>query len=189
VTVPAQQLGLLPSTWPTLVVDWPWAYDDSGARGGVDHHYKTLTIAQGIAMPVHELSWPHAHLWFWVTNSFMEAGFKFLRAWGFEFKTILTWDKEKIGNGHYLRGQTEHVLFGTRGRAPILARNIPTIFRAPRGEHSEKPDAFYRLVERASPGPYLSLFERKQRGEGWSTWGDEAVGGIRLPALERVLAR
>lgn len=187
-TAPALQLGLLPSTWPTIVADCPWQFQDDGARGAAEKHYRTVSETQLMLLPVHELAWPSAHLYLWTTNSHMEVAFKVMRAWGFTFKTIVTWDKGKIGNGHYFRSQTEHVLFGTRGRAPILDRGIPTIFRAPRGEHSEKPDEFNRLVERASPGPYLSLFERRARGSRWSTWGDEASGGISLPRLEKAIA-
>jgi N6-adenosine-specific RNA methylase IME4 len=187
VTAPAQ-IGLLPQTWPTICADPPWPFDDSAVRGGVDHHYEVMTVAQICAMPVHEISWPNSHLYLWTTNSHIEPAFKVMRAWGFTYKTLITWDKEKIGTGHYFRGQTEHVLFGVRGRAPIVARNIPTIFRAPRGEHSEKPDEFNRIVERASPGPFLSLFERKPRGDQWSIWGKEAPGAVRLSALDRVLA-
>jgi N6-adenosine-specific RNA methylase IME4 len=39
-------------------------------------------------------------------------------------------------------------------------------------EHSRKPEAFYDLIERCSPGPYLELFARHKR-PGWSQWGDE----------------
>lgn len=184
-TAPALQMGLLPQTWPTIVTDFPWKFDDDGARGAAEKHYRTLSETQLLLLPIHEFAWPSAHLYMWVTNSHMELGFKLMRAYGFVFKTIVTWDKGKIGNGHYFRSQTEHVLFGTRGRAPIRDRSIPTIFRAPRGEHSEKPDAFNRIVEKASPGPYLSLFERKPRGEQWAIWGDQATGGISLPRLEK----
>lgn len=192
-TAPVQQLGLLPSTWPTLVADPPWRYLDEGSgskafRGTAEAHYLTLSTPQIMAMPVHELAWPHAHLYLWTTNSFLEDAFKVMRAWGFAYKTTVTWDKERIGNGHYFRSQTEHVLFGVRGRAPLLAHNIPTIFRAPRGEHSEKPDEFFRMVDKASPGPKLSIFDRKPRGDGWSIWGDQAPDGVILPRLERSVA-
>ncbi len=38
--------------------------------------------------------------------------------------------------------------------------------------HSEKPEAFYELVESLCPGSKVSLFERKRRA-GWVMWGDE----------------
>jgi len=37
-----------------------------------------------------------------------------LDAWGFEQKTILTWAKDKMGNGAWLRGQTEHCIMAVR---------------------------------------------------------------------------
>jgi N6-adenosine-specific RNA methylase IME4 len=43
---------------------------------------------------------------------------------------------------------------------------------APRGRHSEKPDAVRALIERASPPPRLELFARK-RATGWYSWGHE----------------
>ena len=39
-------------------------------------------------------------------------------------------------------------------------------------EHSRKPEAFYDLIERCSPGPRLELFARYHR-DGWTQWGDE----------------
>jgi hypothetical protein len=32
-----------------------------------------------------------------------------------ETPTILTWTKDRIGNGHWLRGQTEHCILAVRG--------------------------------------------------------------------------
>ncbi|MHB8335660.1 MAG: MT-A70 family methyltransferase [Acidimicrobiales bacterium] len=45
-------------------------------------------------------------------------------------------------------------------------------FRADRLRHSQKPDCFYDLVERSSPGPYLEMFARRHR-VGWTAWGNE----------------
>ena len=39
-------------------------------------------------------------------------------------------------------------------------------------EHSRKPDEFYEIIERCSPGPYLELFAR-ERTPGWTQWGDQ----------------
>ena len=40
------------------------------------------------------------------------------------------------------------------------------------GQHSAKPDEFYRLVEQMSPEPRLDIFARKRR-YGWDCYGDE----------------
>jgi len=56
---------------------------------------------------------------------------------------------------------------------PVVAHDATTAFVAPRGAHSEKPAAFYDLVERVSPGPYLDVFARAQRFN-WDTFGNES---------------
>lgn len=50
------------------------------------------------------------------------------------------------------------------------AKADSTWWNWPRGAHSAKPAAFYDLVERVSPGPYVELFARAPR-LGWDHWG------------------
>jgi N6-adenosine-specific RNA methylase IME4 len=114
-----------------------------------------------------------SHLYLWVTAAFLRDGFNLLDAWGFTYKTILTWCKPSIGMGNYFRVNTEHVLFATRGRQPTLRNDVGTWFEAPRTKHSAKPESFYDLVESCSPGPWLEMFARRRRF-GWHTWGNEA---------------
>jgi N6-adenosine-specific RNA methylase IME4 len=87
---------------------------------------------------------------------------------------MLTWVKgRRLGMGHYYRGNTEHVLFATRGQLPVLRHNVRNHFTAPASEqHSAKPEAFYDLVELMSPSPRLEMFARRQR-LGWNTWRNE----------------
>ncbi len=47
---------------------------------------------------------------------------------GFSYRSCLTWIKPRFGLGMYLRNQTEHVLLGTRGKAPVLFRGQGTWF-------------------------------------------------------------
>ena len=49
----------------------------------------------------------------------MREAFTALDAWGFTQKTILTWAKDRMGMGDWLRGQTEHCLMAVRGK-PIV---------------------------------------------------------------------
>lgn len=78
------------------------------------------------------------------------------------------------GMGFHFRSNTEHVLFGVRGEITIPTHlRQPTLFAARKGAHSAKPDRFYEMVERVSPGPYLELFSRRRR-YGWDVWGHEA---------------
>lgn len=49
-------------------------------------------------------------------------------------------------------------------------KDIATHFEAPMGKHSEKPEKFFKIAERASYPPYLEVFARSER-EGWQVWG------------------
>lgn len=98
-----------------------------------------------------------------------------LGAWGFEYTTMLTWHKLGApGMGWYFRGDTEHVLFGVKGKLGIPSRlRLSNHFAAARTGHSSKPDRFYEIVERVSPDPRLEMFARRRR-VGWDVWGFEA---------------
>ena len=180
----------------TITADPPWMYQKNpgskgsgvGAQGIAEVQYPTMTTEDILAMPVGSLAAEAAHLYLWTTVPKMFGGrFSDITAkdicegWGFEFKTMLTWVKPGSGGlGWYFRGQTEHVIFGTRGgpKAAIPpAIRQANVIQAKRGRHSEKPQEFFDLVERVSPGPYLELFARTQQ-PGWDAWGNEMIGGI-----------
>jgi N6-adenosine-specific RNA methylase IME4 len=87
--------------------------------------------------------------------------------------SLLTWCKPGPGMGYYLRSNTEHCIFATRGRPMVPdTKVLSSWFEWPRGRHSEKPAEFYEVVQTVSPGPYLDLFARERR-DGWHGWGDE----------------
>ncbi len=161
----------------TITCDPPWACGDEGdnplfGRGGLP--YASLPFEQIAVMPVVGLAEPNAHLWLWTTNRSQRKAYELLDAWGFRHASTLTWVKPKFGLGNYLRGQTEHVLFGARGALPFQRHDVGTASSADRPRrHSQKPDAFYELVETCSPGPLLELFAREPR-RAWTVWGAEA---------------
>lgn len=160
-------------TYQTIVVDPPWAYDRDDIRGAALHHYDTMTFDEIAAYPVGDFAAENSHLYLWVTNPHLPFVWRIVTAWGYEYKTMLTWVKPQIGTGHYFRGATEHVLFCTRGQLPLRDASLRNWFEADRTEHSAKPDAFYELVEAASFGPFVEFFARRRRN-GWDAHGDEA---------------
>lgn len=187
----------------TIVADPPWRYrsTDILTRGWhrtasvetskprtAEGHYTTMTNAEIAALPVGDLVEKDAHLYLWVTNPCMFGERdgtlnprEIIECWGFRYITLLTWVKTGApGLGFYFRGNTEHVVFGVRGNAPIPpAMREANVFTAPKGGHSAKPDCFYDLVERVSPAPRLELFARRQR-LGWDTWGNEALCHVEM---------
>jgi N6-adenosine-specific RNA methylase IME4 len=160
-----------------IIADPPWAYDSRAAD--VSHRaanpYPQMSIDAIRALPVASLAHDDAILWLWTTNSHLREAFTVLDAWGFRHKTILTWAKDRIGTGDWLRGRTEHCLFAVRGRPVVTLIGQSTLLEAPMREHSRKPDEFYALVESLCPAPMggrLELFARQAR-PGWISFGSE----------------
>jgi N6-adenosine-specific RNA methylase IME4 len=85
---------------------------------------------------------------------------------------MLTWAKDRMGLGDWLRGQTEHCLLAGRGRPSLMLSNQTTLIHGQRREHSRKPDEFFVLVEKLCPGSKVELLCREPR-PGWAAWGDE----------------
>lgn len=163
----------------TILADPPWPTNQVG-RYGADQHYNLMPIEEIARLPVSDLAAEDAHLWLWVTNSTLRAGYDIAEAWGFTVRSPLTWIKFRLGLGVYLRNSTEHLLFATRGNAPVRFRSQPTWLAAPVQNHSHKPEEQYAIIERISQGPFLELFARRHQ-PGWDAWGNEIDSDITIP--------
>ena len=152
------QLELARPGYATVLADppWPMAQKELCSRGT---GHPLMPLAAICALPVLELVTADAHLWLWVTNAALPGGRPVMDAWGFSYRSCLTWIKPRVGVGQYLRNPTEHLLFGIGGRAP---------------------EEQHAVIERCSPGPYLELFARRRR-PGWHVWGNEVDSDITLP--------
>ncbi len=139
-----------------------WAYEQAVA-GRTKPDYATMTQDELLALPVPEWAEDESHLYLWATNATMPRAFELVEAYGFQHKTILTWVKNGWGLGQYFRNQTEHVIFATRKNFNTRFDSLSTVFYAPMGRDSEKPEEFYDLVRRASFPPYGEAFQRTAR--------------------------
>ena len=167
----------LPCNGPyrVIVADPPWPFEirDEDPSHRAIYPYPTMSIAQIAALRVGELAHDDCILWLWTTNFNMREALGLVETWGFQHKTLLTWVKDRFGYGDWLRTQTEHVIFATRGRPIVQLTNESTVLFAPMRAHSEKPDEFYALVEKLCPAPrYCELFSRRGR-PNWDGHGDE----------------
>jgi N6-adenosine-specific RNA methylase IME4 len=168
----ARQLEAAPPTLPAgpfqvIVADPPWRYET-----GNDLPYPTMALEDIKALPVESIAAGDALLWLWTTNAHLRVAFEVVEAWGFEYRTLLTWVKNQMGTGEWLRGQTEHCLLAIRGKPVFLHGNHSTVIEAARREHSRKPEEFYTLVETTSPGSKVELFSRGRR-DGWQAFGNQ----------------
>ena len=171
----------LPGAGPyrCLVGDPPWQFDEAdeqSSQRGIGP-YPRMTIDKICALPAASIAAPDSILWLWTTNFHLAQGAAtaVARAWGFEPRTVLTWAKDRMGTGRWLRGQTEHCIVAVRGKPIVTLTNETTLLLAPVRAHSQKPTEFYDLVEKLCPAPrFADLFSRYRHNERWDCHGDEA---------------
>jgi N6-adenosine-specific RNA methylase IME4 len=168
-----------PRRYSTILADPPWATRSQLGEFGARRHYPLMSVDDIRRLRVTDLAADNAHLWLWVTNADWHEQLSVMEAWGFTYKSCLTWVKPYFRLGSYLRNQTEHLLLGVRGRLPMEFRSQGSWFYAPVQEHSHKPEEQYAIIERCSPGPYLELFARRTR-PGWDVWGNEISCDVAL---------
>jgi N6-adenosine-specific RNA methylase IME4 len=157
----------------TVYADPPWLYDNQGTRAATGNHYGGMTVEEICALPIRQLSEDNAHLHLWTTNGFLFECPKIFDAWGYEFKSSFVWCKPKLGLGNYWRNSHEFLLTAVRGNAfGFNDGGLQSFMVCDRGRHSEKPEQVRSFIERASPGPYLELFGRRE-APGWKVWGNQ----------------
>ena len=159
----------------TIYADPAWKYGNQATRASTDNHYLTMTVDEICALPVKQLVTDDAHLHLWTTNAFLFEAKRVMEEWGFEYKSVMVWVKPQLGIGNYWRVSHEFLLFGIRGKSPFRDRSIKSWQEVERAAHSAKPELFRKLIERASPGPYLEMFARTAP-HGWSAWGNQIQG-------------
>lgn len=171
----------------TILADPPWQFQNRTGKVAPEHkrlnRYPTMKIEDIKKMPVADICDEKAHLYLWVPNALLPDGLEVLKAWGFEYKTNIIWEKVRKdgmpdgrGVGFYFRNVTEILLFGVKGdnnRTLAPARTQVNLIRSMKREHSRKPDEIYPVIESCSPGPYLEMFARGHR-DGWELWGNQA---------------
>ena len=57
----------------------------------------------------------NAHLYLWVTNNFLEDGLQIMSAWGFTYKTMITWTKDRMDLGNTSEGSRSTVFSVSAG--------------------------------------------------------------------------
>lgn len=171
----------------TIYADPPWRFQNRTGKVAPENkklnRYETMDLEAIKAMPVSEIAANKSHLYLWVPNALLPEGLEVMKAWGFEYKGNIVWEKVRKdgmpdgrGVGFYFRNVTELLLFGIKGdnnRTLAPARSQVNLIRTMKREHSRKPDEIIPIIEACSPGPFIELFARGDR-EGWAMWGNQA---------------
>ena len=157
----------------TVYADPPWSYGNKATRNAADKHYSSMSVDEIASLPVKGLVEDDAHLHLWTTNAFLFDSKRIMEDWGFTYKSCYIWVKPQMGMGNYWRVSHEFLLFGIRGKSPVLRRNAMSWGNFPRSRHSAKPDEIRTIIESFSPSPKrIELFGRKL-SPSWLVWGNE----------------
>jgi len=168
-----------PNHYKTIYLDPPWPeYGGGKIKRGADRHYLLMSLHEIQELPIYHLSAENSHLYMWATNNYLHSAFEIVEAWGFNYKTLITWIKDRWGLGQYFRGQTEHCVFAVRGNLPYKLDEDgkrlqgTTAILSPRRDHSRKPDEMRTMIEKVSYPPRIELFARMEY-DGWDSWGNQ----------------
>jgi N6-adenosine-specific RNA methylase IME4 len=136
--------------------------------------YPTLKLAELKKLRVREVAKENCLLFLWATSPHLQQAIELGNAWGFEYRTVaFIWDKMTHNPGKYTLSNCELCLVFKSGKIPTPrgARNIQQLIRAPRREHSMKPDQVRDAIGKMFPTQHrIELFSRAVV-PGWVAWG------------------
>lgn len=185
VELAAKQRALPQKRYGVILADPEWKFRPYSEETGMDrsaaNHYPVSDLADIQARDVESIAAEDCVLGLWAISSMLPQALETLAAWGFAYVTHAVWFKQRAGDGrgtgYWFLGEHELLLIGKRGNvvAPAPGTQFRSVFVAPVGEHSEKPDNAHEILEAYFPNlPKIELNSRGPARPGWDTWGNEA---------------
>jgi len=166
-------------TYRVIYADPPWLYDKgkelSDSYGDVSKHYPPMELQDICDLPVHELCDKNSVLFLWATAPKLPEALEVMKAWGFDYKTNIIWDKVGHNFGYYFSVRHEILLIGGKGSSTPDSRKLhdSVISIEKSRKHSEKPQYFKELInELYTQGNKIELFCREASLD-FDAWGNE----------------
>ena len=137
-----------------------------------------MSLQEIKGIPIGKIANVGCHIYCWTTNRMLRDTFDVLQAWGVNYHLTMVLAKP---NGMCpcfgYKFATEFCLLGFYGKPMQKFTKIGRLnwlngFNKA-GEHSVKPDEFYKIVSEMPPTPRIDIFSRSVR-VGFDAWGDEA---------------
>jgi len=137
----------LKGVYDIIVVDPPWnygrEYDPETSRVASPYPEMKQSELLDLKLPFDD----KGILFLWTTHQFIWDAKELLEKWGYEYKAILVWNKEKMGMGSWFRMQCEFCLLGIKGKPFWNIKDMRDIISEGRTKHSQKPEGFYNLID------------------------------------------
>jgi N6-adenosine-specific RNA methylase IME4 len=177
-------------------------FSEAGEEKNAIAHYPCMETEDIMRLPLQVLAADDCAVFSWHTWPMMKTWARVIDAWGFDYAGLAwEWlkfnpetGKYAFGPGYGTRKNVEPCLLLTRGDPKLRpgeleffgnivvtgSRSVRDFIlewpadaiRAPRREHSRKPDEAWKRIETMFEGPYVELFARTRR-KGWKAWGNE----------------
>ena len=163
-----------------ILADPPYIYDTEAPRESdrIGNYYDQMTTEDICNLPISNITEKKAVLFLWSPSPKVQDAMEIIKAWNFEYKTQIIWNKKYIGLGHNVRLRQQHeiLLIAKKGDFPKPLYKPPSIIEEKRTDHSRKPEKAYEIIERMYPDSRkIELFAR-QVHSGWHGVGFEAIG-------------
>ena len=146
-----------------ILADPPYLYDVEANRASdrIGNHYKQMKTQDICNLPVQNITQKKAILFLWSPSPKVEDAMEIIKAWNFEYKTQIVWNKRIVGLGHNVRQMHETLLIAKKGDYPTPLYKPPSIIDERRTDHSRKPEKSYQIIQRMYPdSKKIELFAR-----------------------------
>ena len=146
-----------------ILADPPYLYDVEANRASdrIGTHYMQMKTQDICDLPVQNITEKKAILFLWSPSPKVEDAMEIIKAWNFEYKTQIVWNKRIVGLGHNVRQMHETLLIAKKGDYPTPLYKPPSIIDERRTDHSRKPEKSYSIIQRMYPeSRKIELFAR-----------------------------
>ena len=171
--------------YATVVIDPPW--DSGGILGAArldesidmaheEHPYDVMSLEDIATLPVLDVCQDDAWVFLWTTSGMMPFAYPLMGQWGIPYKFTMTWHKPNGPKPYrYPTYNAEFIVVGKLGHASFTEwtgfytancwdapRNFNTDGWGRQVDSGAKPEGFYDLLRRVTPGPRLDIFGRRR---------------------------
>ena len=171
-----EYLNTTTEKFDVILCDPPYLYDVEANRASdrIGNHYMQMATQDICDLPIQRITEKKAILFLWSPSPKVEDAMEIIKAWSFEYKTQIVWNKRIVGLGHNVRQMHEILLIAKKGNFPTPHYKPPSIIEERRSDHSRKPLKSYEIIERMYPEvKKIELFARYVY-PGWTGIGLEA---------------
>lgn len=122
--------------YSTIYADPPWRFQNRTGKVAPENkkltRYETMSLEDIMALPVEQVAAAKSHLYLWVPNALLPDGLAVMKAWGFEYKGNIIWEKVRkdggpdgrgVGIKEVLRTEPEKFFYYNNG-VKLLCRKI-----------------------------------------------------------------